>query len=216
MLGKAQHQNLHQQIFVQQPAGPMTNTDSFAVMLKAVPVKIDNISKLLSDGSNFDVRAADVKQYLTMIPGVADYLKEGALPMVSGWKDDLAQGKAGLELPDDVFVAFLAVGVPRGFPDITHSFEATILANPKTKVTTAAITRALGASDIAYKRQTRELTKVLVATTSRYTSNFVHKDKSKEKCHYCNKKGHYKAVCRKRIKDEANRNSLSTNELETN
>ncbi|KAG0141343.1 hypothetical protein CROQUDRAFT_33165, partial [Cronartium quercuum f. sp. fusiforme G11] len=47
---------------------------------------------LLSDGSNFNVWAADVEQYLTMIPGAADYLKEGALPTVAGWKDDLAQG----------------------------------------------------------------------------------------------------------------------------
>ncbi|KAG0143727.1 hypothetical protein CROQUDRAFT_166539 [Cronartium quercuum f. sp. fusiforme G11] len=60
--------------------------------MKAVPVKIDNISKLLSDGSNLDIWIADIEQYLTMIPGAADQLKEGALSTVAGWKDELAQG----------------------------------------------------------------------------------------------------------------------------
>ncbi|KAG0142601.1 hypothetical protein CROQUDRAFT_135456 [Cronartium quercuum f. sp. fusiforme G11] len=190
-------------------------------MLEAVPVKLQNLTNLFGDGSNFDFWVADVEQYLGMIFGASAYLVEGVLPTVPEWKDEVVQGlnsilhwtidrqlrlplrahspvpslrmahlhnldsgetfanllslfdhlkqsiydpsvttldihiakisgRAGLTLPNDVFVAFLAVGIPK---KKKNCFKVTVSNNLKAKLTTAGIARALGVSDIAFKRQ---------------------------------------------------------------
>lgn len=63
-----------------------------ATLLKAVPIKLDNITKLLPNGSNFDLWEADISDSLTFIPGASHYLRAGALPTVVGYNEDMANG----------------------------------------------------------------------------------------------------------------------------
>lgn len=284
------HQNVHNNhVFVQQNVASTTTNvraDSFSIMLKAVPVKIEHITKLLPDGSNFDIWDADVREFLGMIPDAVKYLEAQALPTVIGWNDDIANGvngiihwtidrqlgmrlrdlsaylsvrmthlknlysgetfanrlsifqqikqssydptsgtldnyiarqsglrrrleKSGMYIPDDIFAAFLAVGTPSNFPDIAQTFEAGLLINPKATISTANVTRALGAADISYKRLNTQTTEALATTSKDGQSS-----KSKDKCRYCNKKGHYQADCRKKKKDEEEKKSPSAKNVE--
>lgn len=112
-------------------------------------------------------------------------------------------------LPDDVFAAFLAGGTPSGFPDIAQSFEPALLANPKTIISTAKITSALGAAGISFKRQNPTSAEAM-ATTSKGGPI----DKDKLKCHYCKKKGHFQADCRRKKKDDDEKKSPTVKEVE--
>lgn len=93
-------QNLHQtqqtnNVFVNQTLSqPPTvmASENFTTLLRAVPVKSENITKLLADGGNFDVWDADIREFLGMIPMVVEYLKEEALPNVEGWNTNMANG----------------------------------------------------------------------------------------------------------------------------
>lgn len=69
-----------------------TSNQTFAMLLKAVPIKLDAITKLNAVGSNFDIWEADIIDYLTFIPAATDYLKPGALPSLKGWVADMANG----------------------------------------------------------------------------------------------------------------------------
>lgn len=287
-------QNLHQtqqtnNVFVNQnlsATAPLVHLGTFASLLKAVPVKLEKITKLVADGSNFDVWDADIRGFLGMIPEAVIYLQEMALPSVKGWNDNIANGvnsvihwtvdrqlgmrlreqspyplvrmtylrnlcsgktfanrlslfqqiknlvydpslstldsyiskmselrrrleKLGMGLSDDVFAAFLAVGTPRGFPDIAQTFEPALLVNPKAIISTAKITRALGAADILFKRQNSNSTEMLATTSKSGQTN-----KEKVKCHYCKKKGHYQSDCRKKKKDEEEKKSPAIKDVE--
>lgn len=91
-------QNLHQtqqtnNVFVNQTLNTTHDVSTnFATLLKAVPVKLENIMKLLADGSNFDVWDADIREFLGMIPNTVVYLQEIVLPPIEGWNDNMANG----------------------------------------------------------------------------------------------------------------------------
>lgn len=63
---------------------------TFAMLLKAVPIKLDAITKLNANGDNFDLWEADIVDYLTFIPDATEYLKPGAFPNVKGFNEDMA------------------------------------------------------------------------------------------------------------------------------
>lgn len=286
-------QNLHQtqqtnNVFVNQnlATNHIRPSDCWSSLLKSVPVKIDNITKLLEDGTNFDVWDADLQEFLLMIPMAVEYIDEMALPELPGWSADMASGvngiihwtvdcqlgmrlrehspyplvrmtylrnlylgetftnrlsifhqiktavydpsssnldrhisrmselrrrleKAGMFLTDDVFGAFLAVSTPSGFLDISATFEASLIANPKAIISTAKITRAMGLADIAFKSQHPGSTEVLSINNKDNSSS-----SNKDKCCYCKKKGHYQADCRKKKKDEEDKQKPSAKDVE--
>lgn len=287
-------QNLHQtqqtnNVFVNQTLAQPTqtlSTDNFCSLLKEVPVKLENITKLLPDGSNFDIWDADIQEFLGMIPGASVYLHEDAMPHVDGWNVSIGNGvnsvihwtvdrqlgmrlrehstypsarmiylrnlysgetfanrlaifhqikssvydpsvmtldahiskiselrrcleKSGMMLTDDVFGAFLACGTPAGFPDIAGTFEPALLANPKAIISASKITRALGAADISFKRQNPTSSEAL-AMTSKDNSD----GKDKLKCQYCKKRGHFQVDCRKKKKDEEDKKTPTTREVD--
>lgn len=286
-------QNLHQtqqtnNVFVNQtltPPATLIPSGGFFALLKTVPIKIENITKLSSDGTNFNVWDSDIKEFLEMIPGAVVYLEAMALPQEEGWDDNMARGvnsvihwtvdrqlgmrlkelsaypsvrmthlrnlysgetfanrlsifqqiknlvydpssssleshisrisglrrrleKSGMFLSDDVFAAFLAVGTPSSFPDIAQTFESTILADPKATISSVMITRALGAADISFRRSGVQSTEALAVNAKSQS------DKEKLKCHYCKKKGHFQADCRKKKKDNDDKKSPAAKDVE--
>lgn len=70
----------------------VARTPTFAALLKAVPIKLEAITKLTAVGDNFDVWEADIMDYLTFISDATEYLKPGALPNVKGYQEDMANG----------------------------------------------------------------------------------------------------------------------------
>lgn len=116
--------------------------------------------------------------------------------------------KSGMTLTNDVFGAFLAVGTPSGFPDIAQTFEPALLADPKAIISTAKITRALGLADISFKRQNPTSSDALVVTASGSDG------KKDLKCRYCKKKGHFQIDCRKKKKDEEDKKTPTTREVD--
>lgn len=245
---------------------------SFAALLKAVPLRLDGITKLSGDGSNFDLWEADLREFITFIPGAIHYLHHTAVPMAPGFVEEMANGVnsiihwtidrqlamrirkgnplpckrveelrklfsgtsysnrlsllsqltslkyevssgtvdiffaqaanirdrleiAGMPITDDVFGGILALAVPKDFPDIAHTFEAGLLANPKHVIGSNAVMRVISAGDVSYKRGMAgpsEAMKVSVSDGS----------KDKRKCHYCSKEGHLARDCRKKAKDK--------------
>lgn len=97
-------QNLHQtqqtnNVFVNQRLAQtptLIRSDTFQSLLKAVPIKLENVTKLSEDGKNFDVWDADIREFLEMVPGAVVYLEEIALPNVEGWNDNMAAGVNGV------------------------------------------------------------------------------------------------------------------------
>lgn len=246
----------------------------FAMQLKAVPIKLDNITRLLPDGSNFDLWEADITDFLTFIPGASHYLRTGALPTVVGYNDDMANGVnsvmhwtidrqlsmriqkfsmtpckrmeelrrlfsgvsyanrlsllsqltlskydpstqtldvyfahmsnirdhleiSGMTVNDDVFAGILALGVPNDFPDIAHTFEASVLAQPKTQISASEVMRTMTAGDVSYKRNHPTASEAM-----KITVGDGKKDVKDVQCHYCSKQGHYARDCRKKQKDK--------------
>lgn len=69
-----------------------SGTTTFAILLNAMPIKLEAITKLMVNGENCDVWEADIVDYLTFIPDTPEYLKPGALPNIKGYHEDMANG----------------------------------------------------------------------------------------------------------------------------
>lgn len=229
---------------------------TFAILLKAVPIKLDVITKLTADGVNFDVWEADIVDYSTFIPDAPEYLKAGALPTCKGYLEDMANGVksvihwtidrqlgmrirkmspypsvrmdeirkifsgvsyanrlsllsqlteskykpgvstldvsfskmanirerlgiSGMEVSDDIYAGLLALGAPSDFPDIAHTFEAALLANPKARINSSNVMRTMGAGDVLYKRNRPTSTDTMKGSVSNSK-----KDSKEASCHY--------------------------------
>lgn len=72
--------------------GSFVNVMSFASLLKAVPLRLDGITKLLPDGSNFGLWEADLREFLTFIPDAIRYLHHTAIQSAKGFNEEIANG----------------------------------------------------------------------------------------------------------------------------
>lgn len=72
--------------------GIFVNLMSFESLLKAIPLKVDGITKLLADGSNFDLWEANLRQFVTFIPDAIKYLHHTATPSGKGFNREMANG----------------------------------------------------------------------------------------------------------------------------
>lgn len=245
---------------------------NFAVLLKAVPLKLDGIIKLVADGSNFDLWEADFKEFLTFIPDAIRYLHHTAVPTAKGFSNEMANGVnsimhwtidrqlamrirkgnpcpsvrmdelrrlfsgvsyanrlsllsqltslkydgssgtvdsffaqatnirdrlelSGMFIPDDVYGGILALAVPNDFPDIAHTFEASLLADPKHVISSSSVMRVINAGDVSYRRSHPTGAEAMKANVS-------DGKKDSRTCHYCQKVGHIAKECRKKLKEK--------------
>lgn len=74
------------------PSRVNTSSQTFSMLLKAVLIKIDAITKLNNDSRNFNIWVAEIMDYLTFIPNATESLNPGAVPTVKGYVEYMENG----------------------------------------------------------------------------------------------------------------------------
>lgn len=95
----------------------------------------------------------------------------------------------------DLYAGLLTLGVPKEFPDIAHTLGASLLSQPKTRMSPSNVIRKMGAGDVSSKRSHPTSTDAMKTSVGDGK-----KDSKTATSHYGRKVGHYPRDCRRKQK----------------
>lgn len=165
--------------------------------------RMEELRKQFS-GVSFAARQTALKELCTMVynPKLTAFDKH--VMDMRAKRDHMA--RIGVNISDDVFGLFLSNSVPSDFPNIASTFENRILGDEGHVVTSSDVMRAMGAADVAYRRQSSVKEVLKVSVKPRFGGG----GQETRSCYWCDIKGHTIRECKKKKEHDRLKGTSST------